>query len=369
MCYLSFSRSAATVRERDQRRQNETAVIIIAVSLITTASDRSRLLRMRYDCIATKLQRAPNRFTNIISYHCLIVIQIIKMSDLNRSSSENNICGLSNEVTPPNYVSQRIKRLREEDLPSEFNTFKDEMRELFTKFMNEQKSHLSDIVTELKEIQTTNSNIHCAINLLTSQNEESRKKIEGLELQVKKDREYIDILENRIEDLQRSNRKNCFEMKNVPRKIQESRSDLIGMVTCLAKNISLEMNPWDIKDIFRLQGRKNESQTQPIIVDLGSSILKNDLLSKVKNFNVKNKQKLQAKHLGHKTSEDQPVFISEQLTPKAARLFFLAREVFRTRKYKYCWTSFGRVYLRQDDNSRVVHVTSESQIHQLLQTA
>lgn len=228
---------------------------------------------------------------------------------------------------------------------------------------------MSEIVSELKGIHATNESMKNSINLLTSQNEDFRKKIDRLESQVMKDRAYIDILENKIEDLQRLNRKNCFEMKNVPKKPQETRNDLIDMVTCLTKSINLEMEPRDIKDIFRQQGKRNENQNSPIIVDLGSSILRNELLKKVKNFNIKNKQKLQAKHLGHKTNEDQPVFISEQLTPKNARLFFLARDLVKNKKYKYCWTSFGKVYIRQDDTSRIIQITSESQIHQLLQTA
>lgn len=155
-----------------------------------------------------------------------------------------------------------------------------------------QQSQMSEIVSELKGIHATNESMKNSINLLTSQNEDFRKKIDRLESQVMKDRAYIDILENKIEDLQRLNRKNCFEMKNVPKKPQETRNDLIDMVTCLTKSINLEMEPRDIKDIFRQQGKRNENQNSPIIVDLGSSILRNELLKKVKNFNIKNKQKL-----------------------------------------------------------------------------
>jgi hypothetical protein len=292
------------------------------------------------------------------------------MSTLNRSLSENNICEMNEQITPPNcYVSHRGKRLRDEDLPGEFQSFKQELRELFSSFMNAQKSHLNEIVADLKEIQSTNENINSSINLLTAQNEDFRRKIEGLELQTRKDREYIDILENKIEDLQRLNRKNCFEIKNVPKRSQETRSDLIDIVMSLTKTISLEINPRDIKDIFRQLGKKNEGQQNPpIIVDLGSSILRNELLMKVKHFNVKNNQKLRAKHLGYKTNEEQPVFISEQLTQKNARLFFLARDLVKNKKYKYCWTSFGKVYIRQDDNSRIIQLINESQIHNLLQS-
>ena len=169
--------------------------------------------------------------------------------------------------------------------------------------------------------------------------------------------------------MQRQSRKTCIEIKNVPRSDRESTEDLAKMVLCFAKNINLEMETRDIKDIFRLQAKpENKRSSTPIIVELGSTVLKTDLLKKVKLFNVKNKNKLRAKHLGH-ASEDTPVFVSEQLTPKAARLFFLARELVKSTKYKYCWTSFGKVLVRKDDHSRIIHITNEAQVHFMLQEA
>jgi hypothetical protein len=176
------------------------------------------------------------------------------------------------------------------------------------------------------------------------------------------------ILENKIEDLQRTTRRTSIEIKNVPKISQESTEDLIKMVLGLAKTINLEMEPRDIKDIFRLQTKNERNvRSSPIIVEFGSMILKSNLMKKIKSFNIRNKTKLQAKHLGHATQEDTPVFVSEQLTAKAARLFFLARDLVRTHKYKYCWTSLGRVLVRQDDNSRIIHIVNEAQVNQLMQ--
>jgi hypothetical protein len=141
------------------------------------------------------------------------------------------------------------------------------------------------------------------------------------------------------------------------------------MVLCLAKSVSLELESRDIKDIFRLQGKRSENQNEPIILDLGSTLLKSDLLKKVKTFNKRNKDKLCAIHLGHNTNVDIPVYVSEQLTAKGARLYFLARDLVRNKKYKYCWTSFGKVYIRQDETTRSVLITNESQVHKLMQSA
>lgn len=285
---------------------------------------------------------------------------------MNSSMSDGNVTEKCIDVTPPNYIAMRNKRVREENLPAEFNKFKEEMKELFEAFIKTQRDELKNINANLKDIHQTNSKIETAISNLSMQNEELKEKLVQLELQTKKDKDHIIILEDKIEDLQRSMRKNNIEIKNVPKKTQETREDLINMVLYLAKTINLDMSKRDISDIFRLQGKK-DGKNPPIIVDLGSAILKQNLLKKTKTFNIKNKAKIQAKHLGFVTSEDVPVFISEQLTPKNARLFFLARDLAKSKQYKYCWTSFGRVLIRKDDNASVVLVRSEAQVHSLMQ--
>lgn len=286
---------------------------------------------------------------------------------LNKSLSDSNIAETDIVKSPPRYVSFRSKRMRDEDLPSEFCKFKEEMKELFNTFMDTQKRELKEITANLKEIQKTNNNIETSIAQLNNRQEEFQKKIESLELLEKKDREYIAILEDRVEELQRGTRKTCIELKNVPRKPQETRNDLTKMVLCLARNIDLDLGTKDIKDVHRIQGKKAGINNTPVIVELGSSILKSDMLQKVKTYNIKNKTKLQAKHLGFTSNEETPVFVSEQLTAKGARLFFLARDLAKSKQYKYCWTAHGRVFVKKDDNSRSILIASEAQVHHLLQ--
>lgn len=287
---------------------------------------------------------------------------------MDKSLSDSNI-SLMMETTPPNFISKRNKRVREEDLPGEFTKFKYEIKEMLTSFISTQESELKVITSNLKDIQVTNNSIETAITNLSYQNEEFRKKIELLELQGKKDREYIVLLEDKIEDLQKSSKKTCIELKNVPKMPQENSSELINMVMNLSKHLSLEMGSHDIKDIYRVPSRKEGITNTPIIVELNSTMLKTNLLKKAKLYNIKNPSKLQAKHLGIINNAEVPVFISEHLTPKSARLFFLARDLAKTKHYKFCWTAFGRILVKRDENSRVIVIKSEAQVHQLMQEA
>lgn len=288
-------------------------------------------------------------------------------SKLNKSSSDLDIDDdMEIDKTPPNYISVRPKNTKEDKLLSEFNKFKEDMKELFSTFINTQKSELTTITSNLKDIQHTNSKIEMSVENLSRQNDEFQKKIQSLELQAKKDREYITLLEERLEDQQRRSQKNCIELKNVPRKDQEKRGDLINMVMCLSKNISVDLDIKDIKDIHRVQG-KDKTKDTPIVVELGSTLLKTDILQKAKSYNRKNPTKIQAKHLGFTIKEDNPIFISEQLTAKGNRLYFLARDLAKTKNYKFCWTAFGRVFVKRNENSQAVIIKNEAQVHHLLQ--
>lgn len=283
---------------------------------------------------------------------------------MDKSVSNSN---LSLEKTPPNKVTQRIKKRGEEVSRLDLNDFKEEIKGMISSMLSAQRSELRTITSNLKEIQETSHKIENSITFLSNQNEELCKKINLLETQTRKDREHIAVLENKIEDMQRTNRKTCIEIKNVPKKTNETNAELINMVLNLSRNVNCKIEKSDIKDIFRVQGRKEGKKDNPIIFEVGSTILRSDFLKSCKSFNIKNKDKLRAIHLGFTKEENTPVFVSEQLTARAARLFYLARDLSKSKNYKFCWTSFGKVYVRKDESSPVMVIQNEAQVNHLLQ--
>lgn len=287
---------------------------------------------------------------------------------MDKSLSESN---LAEDIydSPLSYVSQRIKRKREDDL----DAFREDMINMIKAMLLNQEIELKKITPTLMEIKQTNANIENSVASITEQNEEFKRKIEQMEIQARKDKEYITILEDKIEDLQRSSRKSNIEIKNVPRQTKETKEDLINMVLCLSKNVSSEIEKSDIRDIYRIKGKKqgNRQTTSntPIIVELSSTILKTEVLKMCKSYNKRNKVKLCAKHLGFKNNEDIPVFVSEQLTAIGSRLHFLARDLSKSKGYKYCWTAYGKVYVKKNDESPTHIIRSESQIQSFMQEA
>lgn len=288
---------------------------------------------------------------------------------MDRSVSDTEIHLAGTVKTPPNFVFQRAKRSREEmedTVTIQLNEFKDEIKKMFTVFSERQGSAIKKINSTLKEIQQSNITIQHSIEFLSAQNEELRAKINHLEKQSVEDKKCITLLENKIEEAQVNSRKGNLVIKNVPRNSSETKEDLLEMTTCLFQNLGCSIKKHDIRDIYRVRGKTAENQNTPIVVETGSSMLKTETLKMAKAFNIKHQNKLCCKHLGLKTQVDTPVFVSEHLTPRGSRLHFLARDLTKSGFYKFCWTAYGKVYVRRNESSQTINIRTEDQVHQLL---
>lgn len=287
------------------------------------------------------------------------------MNTSNKSSAKPNTYKQMDR-TPPNYVAQRNKRGRDNECVHDFENFREAIELMISNMMAAQKEDIKKIQSTLMEIKTANSDIQNTVDFLASQNEELKKKIEQLEIQTRKDKHYIILLEDKIEELQRENRKTSIEIKNVPKVHDESKEMLIKLFLNLSNNIGCDIDERHIKDIYRVH-RKNNTNKTHIITELSSTMLKTKFLKHAKNYNIKNKEKLCAKHLGFTKNEYEPIYVSEQLTAKGARLYFLARDLAKSRDYKFCWSSYGKIYVRKNEQSPIIVIKNESHVNNLMQ--
>ncbi|KAI5631087.1 hypothetical protein NE865_16199 [Phthorimaea operculella] len=283
------------------------------------------------------------------------------------SDPNMSISGSDDHNSPLNAVSNQ--RRRPNHVPQSehhFDEFRAEMRKLITSFATSQREEMAQLNATMKEIKETNISIGVQLAFVSAQNEELKLKINKLEGLAREDREYIMFLEDRLDDLQLAYRKTNFEIKGVPKLQSETKQDLVNMVVTLSETLDCKINKGDIKDIYRVRSKKPEQRNTPIVVETSSALLKTNLLKMAKNFNIKNKSKLRAKHMGFKTQEETPIFLSENLTPKAARLFFLARDLAKSKDYRFVWTSYGKVYVRRTEESAIIQIKTEQQIQNLL---
>lgn len=252
----------------------------------------------------------------------------------------------------------RNKRKREND---ELKDLKTEMRELFSSL----SSSVSDRFNEIKQ---QNTELKSSIQFISDQYDSLLAKLQSMEDERTKDKRAITLLEEKVETLERKMRATGIEIRNVPKissnSKPETKLEMCSLVKSLGQAVNVKLEESDIRDIYRINSSKDS--TKPLIVELNSVIRKETLLSAIKIFN-KNKnrnEKLNSTHLNI-AGLATPIYVSETLTYKTQKLFFLAREFSRLNGYAYCWTSKGIVHLRKSEGHQLVRINTEADFAKL----
>lgn len=229
--------------------------------------------------------------------------------------------------------------------------FMSEIRTMFSDFKEQENIKYEKILTAVEEIR--------------SSVEFSAKKCEALECQVdqlearhQNSVKHIKMLEARLDSLERSSRSTCLEIRNIPSSQQENKSSLVNTFIKTGKVLDVEIQPGEIKDIFRTYSKDPAART--IIVDLTSVLLREKVVAMFKKFN-KIGSRLSTEHLNI-SGPAKPVFISENLTSKMKRLFYLAREFAKENQYSFCWVANGNIFLRKKEGAPLIRVTCEDDL-------
>lgn len=259
-------------------------------------------------------------------------------------------------------VSQRqIKRKRKNTLEILITNFMDEMRTKFSSFEKEQDAKFEKMYTNIEEIKSQNSDIKSSIEFLTNKYEMLMGQVKELKDENLQQRKHIQSLEQKLENFERGSRSTCLEIKNIPASKSETKAALIETVTKIGKILNINIQKSEVKDVFRINTRNPENKT--IIVDLVSVITKDTILKAFKNYN-KGPGRLTTEHMKI-SGPAKPIFISENLTAKMKRLFYLARVFANTNEYKYCWSSNGKIFIREKDGSPYHIIKDETDLERL----
>lgn len=237
------------------------------------------------------------------------------------------------------------------------NSMSDTLREMFVEFSVEQSKNFNSLQSVVNTIKEQNVELTKSVDMMSSKYDEFLARITALEQKGQEDQQYINVLEEKIEVLERKSRAAGIEL-HIPKfnrgQKPETKDELLTIVKSLGTVVNLDIQDADIRDIFRPFSKDTQ---KPIIAELSSVIKKEKLIYAVKSFNKgKNKgEKLNTNHLNLDIPV-QPVFVAETLTQKQQRLFYLARKFAADQKYDFCWTVRGVVYLRKKETAPQIRV-------------
>uniref|UniRef100_A0A1E1W9J6 FP protein C-terminal domain-containing protein n=1 Tax=Pectinophora gossypiella TaxID=13191 RepID=A0A1E1W9J6_PECGO len=262
------------------------------------------------------------------------------------------------------HITERKKRKHDggEDL-----NMMSQIKDMFCRFSQEQEKRFESLHTSVNTIKEQNDELTKSVDFMSKTYDEFVSRIQQLESERKDDKKYIQLLEDRVESLERRNRASGIEIRNVPKttpeRVPESKEEFCKLVKSMGTTLKIKIEDSDIKDVYRLSGK---DFTKPVITEFASVIMKERVLSAVKQFNKgkSNENKINTTHLGL-LNPSRPVYVSEALTSKSQKLYYLARNFQKVNEYSFCWTSRGIVYLRKEVQSPLIKIESEADLDHL----
>lgn len=229
--------------------------------------------------------------------------------------------------------------------------FMDEMKQMMSDFQTQQNSKHEKLLAVVEEFRL-------AVDFLVQKNEILQTQVNRLETERAANFQYISSLESKVDNFERSARSTCIEIRNLPSSQPETKSLLVDNVIRIGKVLNVPMLTTEVKDIFRIKTKDPANKT--VIVDFTSVLLKEKFVSGYKKCNKEN-NRLTTEKL-RISGPSKPIFISENLSTKLKKLFFLAREHAKANGFKFCWASNGKVFLRKREGGPLVRVNNESDL-------
>ena len=262
----------------------------------------------------------------------------------------------------------RTKRRRPsyDDLREDMQQFKAEIRDLLSKISTdvaEVKAQNISIQETFSNIQETNEEIRMSIQFVTKQYDEIKLKIDKIEKTKQDQHEKNLLLEEKIEELERMSCLSKLEIRNIPQKDQETKDDLIESVLCISKAINSKLDLSNVRDIYRKTSKNKLNSV--VVVDVSTPIIKANVLKAVREYNSKNKPTTLNTSCIHGIKETKPIYVTEYLTFKTKKLFYLTREFAKTENYTFAWTANGKIYLRKKIGDPHLIVRSEKHLESL----
>lgn len=205
--------------------------------------------------------------------------------------------------------------------------------------------------------------LQASIEHMSNKYDEFLSKIAYLEKERQSDKLIIKDLEDKLETLERKSRGVGIEIRNIPKQKGETKDILVSEISKLGEILKVDINNSNIKDIYRL---KTKDSSDPVVVNFTTVLLKEKVINSVKKFNKiqQTDRKLNTTHLNSSYSQ-KPIYISEALTRKTQKLYYLARQFRKSHGYSFCWTANGVVYLKSNENSSHIRINSESDLEKL----
>lgn len=253
------------------------------------------------------------------------------------------------------------------------NQWRNDMSRDMLKISEDIKSALIDIRQEMKTLRTEQNLLKEKVSVLHDNviNLQSASQTQAVEYDILKQRvddlscsspstvveSTVSGLITKIDILEQQARQCNVEICNVPERRNENLPAIVEAIGNTLKSPILLSN---IVAVHRVPHAHQQS-TRPknIILKFTTRLQRDNLLSAFRKVNS-----LSSDHIGI-AGTSTPIYINEHLTLGRKQLFRKAREVAKSRNYKYVWVRNGTILVRERDGEAAFAIRGENDINKI----
>lgn len=263
-----------------------------------------------------------------------------------KSSSQPDLQNFEKDKESLNITSRKRKN---PDV-SEIELFKKEVRSMLLDWKKEQDQNHYEVCKGIDEVKKL-------IEISAAECQNIKTKVENIILEHDNVLKRIDHLEEQLEEVQKIQRQNKIETRNVP----DSKDNLKEIISTISKTIKFDVQDEGITEIYRMK----RGDKGPIIVEFKEKANKENFIKAVKTYNHENKNNKLNSEIFQKDDNKLPIYVSDLLTPKTKMLHYHARGLQKKGIYQYCWISKGRIMLRKKEGDTPIILKSLKQLESI----
>lgn len=214
------------------------------------------------------------------------------------------------------------------------------------------------LMNEMKGIREAMDFMNSRFEQTLKELTESRK--ENVKLKAKVDvlDERVKVLEGKVMSMGNKLVQNNLEVTGVPCSTEENCSK-IALTIC--KKVNPDIKEDDIEDAYRIGSVKdrdgNAKSVRPLLIKFRSTQGRNIIYK-----NKKILRKVDTKQLDFSNNSKLNIYINENLQHETKALLRETNIARKEKEWKYLWTNFGMIYVRQNDSSKIICIRSKEDL-------
>lgn len=158
----------------------------------------------------------------------------------------------------------------------------------------------------------------------------------------------------KINHLEKQLLETSVSIQNVPHNKDEVLTDLVYKI---AQKLDVKITSSSVSNIFRKNQKKNGLPGE-VIVKFNSKFVHDAMINQAK------KKRLNLLDIGFQ-GDKTVLYINQVLSSVDKELFYEARKFQKSFGWKFVWEKFGNVFVRKQEGSQAIRVSSIDQLHEL----